>query len=332
VIQEFELDVIATRGGLTESRHRVHAAICADGGKLVGAARDPKLNTCWRSGAKPFQVFPLIESGGFDQLGWGEDQLAIACASHGGEPEHVAIVSTMLRDLGLEEGDLVCGPHDPLSPRGGKILRESGGRITRLHNNCSGKHVAMMAAAKTAGFPVEGYERREHPVQQAILRTISGWAEIDPEQITTAVDGCGVTVFGMPLENMARAYARLAQACRNGDVVPCRIARAMVNQPFLVGGTERFDSLVMESAGASVICKVGAEGIHCAALMDLGVGIALKVEDGNPRAQHPAMLRLLQLLGALPTALPPKLYDFMRKPVRNSRNEAVGEVVLRADC
>jgi L-asparaginase II len=332
VTQEFELDVIATRGGVTESRHRVHAAICGDNGQLIGAARDAKLHTYWRSGAKPFQVMPLLESGGFDQLGWSEDQLAIACASHGGEPEHVAIVSTMLDDLGLEEGDLVCGPHEPLSPRGAKIIRESGGRFTRLHNNCSGKHVAMMAAAKTAGFSVEGYERREHPIQQIILKTVAEWTDVDPAQIDTAVDGCGVVVFGMPLEHMARAYARLAQAHRGGDAIPSRIGRAMINQPFLVGGTDRFDSLVMESAGSSLICKVGAEGVHCAALVDSGIGIALKVEDGNQRAQHPAMLRLLQLLGVLPTALPPKLYEFMRRPVRNSRNEAVGEIVLRSDC
>src|SRR5690348_2308583 len=148
-MKSFELDVIVTRGAGIESRHRVDAAIVDDTGALIGAARDPSYVTLWRSCAKPFQVMPLLESGGFDSLGWGDDQLALACASHGGEPEHIVLAEAMLGEIGMEEGDLACGPHEPLSARGVRALRDSGARPTRLHNNCSGKHAAMLARAHT---------------------------------------------------------------------------------------------------------------------------------------------------------------------------------------
>ena len=141
-MKTLELDVVATRGDEVESRHRVHAAVVGDGDALIASAHDPKLVSSWRSCGKPFQIMPLLESGGFDDLHWGDDQLALACASHGGEPEHVALAQQMLNDIGLAEGDLACGPHDPLSSRGLKLLRESGARLTRLHNNCSGTQVS----------------------------------------------------------------------------------------------------------------------------------------------------------------------------------------------
>src|SRR5438105_2995119 len=131
-MKTYELDVAVTRGEGIESEHRVHAAVVGDDDELLGAARDPDSFTYWRSCAKPFQIIPFLSSGGFDALGWGDEQLAVSCASHGGEPEHVAIVERMLHDIGLEEGDLACGPHDPSSQRGAKIVRESGGRPTRF--------------------------------------------------------------------------------------------------------------------------------------------------------------------------------------------------------
>src|SRR5207247_9849539 len=132
-----------------------------------------KLWTAWLSSDNPFQFIPWIVSGGFYELHWGDYQLALSCASHGGEPEHVALAQGMLSDIGLEEGDLACGPHDPLSSRGLKLLRESGARLTRLHNNCSGKHAAMLARAHVAGWPTYGYERREHPVQRCCLQAVA---------------------------------------------------------------------------------------------------------------------------------------------------------------
>jgi L-asparaginase II len=198
-----QLDVVATRGSIAESYHRVHAAVVRD--DLIASARDKNLVASWRSCAKPFQLMPFLEEGGHTRLNWGDDQLSLACASHGGEPEHVAIAKAMLADIGLEEGDLACGVHEPLSARGSKILRDAGLRPTRLHNNCSGKHAAMLARAHLAGWSTHGYEREGHPVQEGCLTSVSQWTGLPPSEINRGVDGCGVVVFNLPLEAMARA-------------------------------------------------------------------------------------------------------------------------------
>lgn len=325
-MRSHELDVVVTRGNAVESYHRVHAAVVADSDMLLAEAGDPRMQTYWRSAAKPFQVMPFLASGGFDALGWGDEQLAISCGSHGGEPEHVALIETMLEDIGLEEGDLACGPQEPLTARGAKILRESGIRTKRTHNNCSGKHTAMLAYAQQSDWPIEGYERIEHSVQQSILNHVALWADMRPSQLDLAVDGCGAVVFGLPLDRMARAYARLGCAADRGEEIPSRIVNAMLRHPFLVGGTDRFDSVLMEETGGRILSKVGAEGVHSAVVPERGLGISLKVEDGNSRAQYPALLRLLQELDELPETLPPRLVEFLRKPVRNSRGEVVGVI------
>ena len=324
-MKSFQLDVVATRGGVVESQHRVHAAVVDAHDCLAAGAGDPRRFTHWRSCAKPFQVMPLMESGGFDDLHWGDDELALACASHGGEPEHVAIAERMLSAIGLEEGDLACGPHEPLSNRGAKLLRESGERATRLHNNCSGKHAAMLASAHTSGWPMFGYERSGHDVQRCCLSSVAHWTGLVEDDIGIAVDGCGVVEFAMPLESMARAYSRLARGALTAGI-PRRIVSAMQTRPFLVGGTDRFDSILIEESGARIVAKIGAEGVHSVAVLDQGIGIALKVEDGAPRAQFPAVVRILQLLDALPDQLPPRLDEFLTRQIRNTRGEAVGEI------
>ena len=325
-MDQYSIDVAVTRGSLIESRHRVHAAVVNSAGLLTGASRDHALVTHWRSCAKPFQIMPLIESGGFDTIGWGDDQLAIACGSHGGEPEHVALAESMLASIGMEEGDLACGPHEPLASRGVKLLRESGKRTTRLHNNCSGKHAAMLARAHTTNVSTVGYERDDHEVQQECLAMVAKWTGVDREQIPRAVDGCGVVVFALPLHAMAHAYARLGDAARRSHEVPSRIVHAMQTRPFLVGGTDRFDSALIEATEGRVVAKVGAEGVHSAVIVDDAIGIAIKVEDGTQRAQFPALLALLQQLGALPQNLPARLAEFSHRTLRNTRGEAVGEV------
>src|SRR4051812_5753308 len=323
-MKTLELDVVATRGADVESRHLVHAAIVGDNDALIAGAHDTGRVSSWRSCAKPFQIMPLLESGGFDELRWGDDQLALSCASHGGEPEHVALAQEMLSDIGLEEGDLACGPHDPLSARGLKLLRESGARLTRLHNNCSGKHAAMLARAQTAGWHTYGYERRDHPVQRCCLQACATWSGLAENEIGQAVDGCGVVAFALPLENMARAWSRLARGVRDGDNIPSRIVHAMRTRPFLIGGTDRFDSVLIEETDGRAIAKIGAEGVHSVAVPEQGIGFAVKVDDGAQRAQFPAVLRVLQSLDVLPTKLPPRLEDFFRRPVRNTRGEVVG--------
>jgi L-asparaginase II len=232
----------------------------------------------------------------------------------------------MLRDIGMEEGDLACGPHEPLAKRGARILWDTGTAPTRLHNNCSGKHAAMLARAQLASWPVEGYERDGHPVQEGCAQSVADWTGLKSDQIGRGVDGCGVVVFSLPLANMAASFARLGAAARSGDAVPARIVNAMRNRPFLVGGSERFDTVLMEESGGRIVSKIGAEGVHTAVDLEQRIGVAIKVEDGAMRAQYPALLRLLQLVGALPEALPARLQDFARTRIKNTRGEVVGDV------
>ncbi|CAN5346257.1 asparaginase [soil metagenome] len=323
---DLSLDIVVTRGAMVESLHRVHAAVVSASGESMATIRDPELVTHWRSCAKPFQVMSLLEHRGFDTIGWGDDQLALACGSHGGEPEHVALAAGMLSSIGMEAGDLACGAHEPLATRGQRMLRESGERPTRLHNNCSGKHAAMLARAHTAGWPTVGYERLEHPVQQECLKHVAQWTGVDASTIGCAVDGCGVVVFALPLRAMALAYARLADGARRSHEIPSRIVHAMQTRPFLVGGSDRFDSAIIEATQGRVITKVGAEGVHSIALVEDGIGMALKVECGAQRAQYPAVIALLQRYGALPANLPPTLAEFARRVLRNTRGEVVGEI------
>ncbi len=325
-MRELDLDVVVVRGATIESSHRVHAAVVGPGDAVVATAREPSLVTMWRSCSKFFQVLPFLACGGFDRLDWGEEELALACASHGGEPEHIAIVRRMLESIELEEGDLACGPHEPLSPRGVKCLRESGRPATRLHNNCSGKHAAMLARAHAAGWPTRGYEGHDHSVQRGCLAEVSRWSDVPIDDMPIAIDGCGVTVMALPLEKMALAYSRWGRAIATGQELPSRTATALRHHPHLLGGTERFDTVLLEETNGEVIAKVGAEGVHSVAVPAAGLGIAIKVGDGALRAQHIAVLRLLQLLGALPATLTPRLLEWSMKPIRNTRGEIVGEV------
>ena len=320
------LDVEVTRADVVESQHRVHAAVIGADEVLVAAARDAHLVTMWRSCAKFFQIIPLLASGGFQQLGWGHEELALAVASHGGEPEHLAVVARMLASLGLEEGDLACGPHEPLSSRGSKLWRESGQPLTRLHNNCSGKHAAMLARAKTSGWATRGYEQADHPVQRACLGEVSSWTGVPLDDMPVGIDGCGVAVMALPLDRMALAYSRWGRAVQAGEDHPARTAASIRKHPELLGGTDRFDTVLLQETAGAIIAKVGAEGVHSVAVPGMGLGLAIKVEDGALRAQHVAVLTALQQLGVLPNELPPRLADFIHRPVRNTRGEQVGEI------
>ncbi|HLA91795.1 MAG TPA: asparaginase [Gemmatimonadaceae bacterium] len=325
-MQPLPLDVVVMRGATIESRHRVHAAVVGPLDALVAGARDHGMVTMWRSCAKFFQVLPFLACGGFDKLGWGDEELALACASHGGEPEHLALARKMLESIGLEEGDLACGPHEPLSPRGVRCARESGRAYSRLHNNCSGKHAAMLARAHSAGWPTQGYERAGHSVQRGCLAEVAKWSDVPIDDMPIGVDGCGATVMALPLDRMALAFSRWGRSVAQGEELPFRTASAVRRHPHLLAGTERFDTVLLEETAGEVIAKVGAEGVHSVAVPGVGLGIAVKVEDGALRAQHVAVVRLLQQLGVLPATLSARLQEWAVKTVRNTRGEIVGEV------
>lgn len=315
-----------TRGGAIESCHLGVAVVVEPGGREIARAGDPAWPVVTRSSVKPFQALPLVVAGGLEAFGLDAADLALVCSSHSGTEEQAARAEAMLARAGLDRSALACGAHRPYDESTAAALDAAGRSPSALHNNCSGKHAAMLARAHVSGWSSHGYEREGHQVQAAALESVSRWTGVPADRIERAVDGCGVVVFGLPLAHMARAYAMLAASATRGDELASRIARAVRTRPFLFGGTDRFDSVLVEETSGRIISKVGAEGIHSAALLEQGIGMVVKVEDGASRAQYPALLRLLQLHGALPDPLPPRLQEFGRTRIRNTRGEVVGEL------
>jgi len=288
-MSEFVIEV--TRQGHVESCHRVSAAVVDEHGTLVASAGNPEQVTFWRSAAKPFQALPLVQDGGADQFGFGPRELALTCASHSSEPEHRTLCEQMLNRIGCAETALACGPHPPLSqPVAEQVIRE-GLSLTPLWSNCSGKHTGMLAQARHHGWPLEGYQRQGHPLQQRLLEEVSRWTGVKQESILQVGDGCTAVNFGMPLSAMAEGYARLAVS---PDASALRIREAMLGHPFLVAGTGRLCTDLMTEAKGTVLAKVGAEGVYSAAYLPLRLGITLKVEDGAWRAAPPALMAILE--------------------------------------
>ena len=283
------LSVAVRRGGIVESVHLVHAVAVQDGA-VVAEAGDPSLSASLRSAAKPVQALPLARA--YPQL--GPDELAIAAASHAGTPVHVEAVRSLLAATGGREDELECGSQEgrPSEP---------------IYHNCSGKHAAMIAACRAHDWPVEGYRLPDHEVQRALLDEVAAAAEIDPAEVETGPDGCGVVCFGLPLERAAYAWSRFEQL--DGGAA---IAVAMRGRPELVGGDGASDTELMRAL-PGWIAKRGAEGLFCAASAD-GMGLALKVADGNGRALPPA-------IGAFSARLGVELDGFGDVPLTNTRGE-----------
>lgn len=321
------LRIEATRGSLVESSHALSVAVTDADGALVASAGDPDLVTWWRSAAKPFQAMPLVADGGADRFGLGDDMLALACASHSSEPEHVALARRMLEAVGCTEDDLACGPHPPLSPAVHEQAIREGTRLTPAWSNCSGKHTSMLAQARHHGWPTSGYERAGHPVQERILAEVGRWTGLPRERVVLGVDGCTTVCYALPLSAMATAYARLGVADEPAAV---RIRGAMLAHPALVGGHRRLCTDLMRETGGRILAKVGAEGIYSAAWPELGLGVALKVADGDNRSAQVALLAVLGQLAAHAGASLPldSLGWYAEPPLRNTRQAQTG--VLRA--
>lgn len=289
------LRIESTRGDEVESVHAVSVAVTDAAGHLVAQSGNPELVTFWRSAAKPFQAWPTVADGAADRFNLADDALALACASHSSERVHLDVAERMLRHIGVGEDALACGPHPPLGTAVADMVARTGLSLTPRWSNCSGKHAGMLALALHRGWPTNGYERSGHPVQDRITASVSEWTGVAREQLRFGVDGCTALCFGLPLTGMARAYARLGG---NEDASLRRLAEAMLAHPNLVGGSGRFCTELMVQWPGEVIAKVGAEGIYSAALPRHGLGIALKIEDGDMRSAPAALLAVLREVGA----------------------------------
>jgi L-asparaginase II len=315
------------RGGVAESRHVVHVAV-ADARGLFAHSGNPTLVVLARSTIKMIQALPLIEDGAADAFSFTSEELALCCASHSGEPEHIALARSMLDKLHLDETALACGPHAPFASAAAAALARSGELPTRIHNNCSGKHAGMLALARVHDWTIFGYQRADHPVQQRMAREVGRWAGLPSASLPVAVDGCGVATFALELESLATSMAEFGRAAIDGasGPGPARVLDAMRTNPFAVGGTGRLDTQLIEITSGRVIAKVGAEGMYCAIVPEKGIGIALKVQDGAGRAAEPALLAALHELGAVNAAELDALARFAMPRVLNTRGEPVGEV------
>jgi L-asparaginase II len=315
------------RGDRVESRHRAAAAVADAAGRLVLAVGDVARPVYPRSAIKPLQALPLVETGAADRYGVCPAELALACASHGGEPRHVEAVRAWLARLGLDEGALRCGAHPPSHAPSAERLAREGASPTPAHNNCSGKHAGMLATALHLGEDPAGYLAPSHPVQLRVRAALADMAGTEPDE--PGVDGCGLPNWPVPLRAFATAMARLGDPAGVGlapeRVRACaRIRAAMTAHPEMVAGEGRACTAIM-AAAPHLLVKTGAEGVYVAAWPARGLGLALKVEDGAGRASPVALLALLDRLGALEDdAARGALAPLARPALRNHAGTVVG--------
>jgi L-asparaginase II len=324
------------RGPIIESLHRGHLIALNGEGDPIAQLGDSATITFIRSSGKPFQAIPLVASGAADRFGLSEKEIAIACGSHSGEPIHVEATESILRKIGLHADALKCGVHEPFSVDVARQLVKNQQPPNVLQNNCSGKHAGMLALAKHLGAPVETYDNLDNPVQQQILRAVSQFADIPPQEIAIGIDGCGVPVFGLSVRAMALMYGRLVNPPAHFDLsvkAACRrILRAMITYPEMVGGTkDRLDTELIRAANGRLISKIGAEGVYTVGVLPCdkwpsGVGFALKMEDGDDkRARPPAVIEALRQLRVLNDQEISSLTAYAPTPITNRRGERVGE-------
>ena len=316
--------VALRRGGILESVHRGRYAVVDPDGTLLDALGDTEGYACMRSSAKPFQALPLVFSGAADAFGFTDEEISIACASHNGEPRHLAAVRSVLRRVGLSESDLQNGFHPPMHVPSAERLAKTGESPRAIHGNCSGKHAAMLAVCVHAGWDPAGYRDPEGPLQKLILRTVATVCGVEPRDVRLAGDGCGVPVFAVPLRNMALGFARLAAG--GAESFPedlsealCRVRDAVRANPYMVAGTGRLDTKLMEDT--SLLTKSGAEAVFGAASITQSPwGMALKVSDGASRALAPAATGALARQGIrVPGGLAPAT-------ITDLHGETVGQV------
>ena len=315
------------RGTVVESRHSGAIAIADARGRLVLALGDVERPVYPRSAVKALQAIPLVESGAADAFGLGDAELAIACASHSGDRAHIEAVRTLLTKAGLDESYLACGAHWPVSDTAMRELVQGGQRPRAIHNNCSGKHAGMLAAAVHLGLDPRFYERPDHKLQIMIAGIISEACGTRLSRDDVGIDGCSVPTWPLPLAALAQGFARLGTgtglAAARAQAAE-RLRRACFAFPALVAGEGRFDTVAMRALAPAVFVKGGAEGVHCAALPELGLGVALKIDDGAKRGTERA---LAEVLAALVPEARVALAEQLEGELLNWRGLRVGRVV-----
>ncbi len=309
-----------TRGSIVESRHRGAYAVCDATGKILLSAGDVETPIFPRSAVKAFQCLPVIESGAAAAFGFNDEEIALCCASHNGEAEHVRVARSMLSKAGISEICYECGAHWPSHRQATYDLVRAGEGPKDVHNNCSGKHAGMLALAKQLGVDSHNYVKPHHPVQQAIAKTIERLCDVDLSAAPIGVDGCSVPTWAMPLKNAALGFARL-----NSSEAGSRIIKAAFAHPFMIAGTGKFDTHIMQAIPRLFI-KYGAEGVYCGSIAHAGLGFAVKVDDGAPRAVEVATAAILAKLDVWTADEIAHLKSFQHEALSNWNKIEVGVV------
>ena len=317
------------RGDSPETIHRGSFSVVDAHGKVVMAAGETDAPVFPRSGLKPIQTLALCETGAAKAFGLGHANIALACASHDGDPTHTEIIENWLDKIGCNSNDLVCNPRLPVAQEDKKTLTQPKENLTALHDPCSGKHAGFLTIAKHLGYPILGYNRMDHPVQQRVIGIIEQMTGLDLFETPKAMDGSGVPTLGIPLGNVSLAMARLSNPHDQPDdrKAACnRVLKAMSMEPFLVAGKGRFSTRVLEALGPVCIVKSGGEGIYCGTLIKRRLGIAIKIDDGSRIAAETVMISLLQKLKILTEGALGRLLNLIEPPIFSRSGEVVGVV------
>jgi len=318
---------VATRGPAVESIHYGSVAVVDRDGRLLYSAGDPNALTFTRSALKPIQALPFVAAGGIHKFRFAPEQVALLCASHSGEPRHVEAVADMLAKAGSSAADLQCGAHAP-------GFYEARGEIpppppySPLAHNCSGKHAGMLAYCAMCGHSKADYLSFDHPLQQAIRVAVARFTGTSAERLVAGIDGCSAPNYAMPLAGLAQAYARLAAPepdSTYGDA-PQALAGAMTAHPEMVSGERRSDLALMRAGRGDWVTKIGAEGVQAIGTRSSGLGIAIKVADGQKRGLYPAVVGVLDALGLLDRRAASELEAWGHPAVHNYRGLRTGEV------
>jgi L-asparaginase II len=319
---EFAPPVLATvwRGDVVEALIRGHVVVGDALGDPIRFVGDPLSRTTLRSCVKPLQALPFVRLAAA-KVGASSAEVAIACASHQGEDAHLATVRSLLAKAGVPEEALGCGPQLPSDEPTARRLLASGGVPKPIHNNCSGKHAAMLATCAVMGWPLDGYMDLDHPCQRAVTAAMNEMLDVDLSTAPRGIDGCGLTTFGVTLLALAQGFA-----LATSDPAFQRCQEAMAAHPFLVAGTRRFDTALLETSGATLTAKIGGAAVWAAVGRPSGPGIAIKLEAGAAEAIPVVAIAVLQRLGLLDANLPAALRSFARLPLRNWAGREVGVI------
>lgn len=319
--------VEVTRGARVESRHAGAAVVVDAAGGVVFAAGDIAQAVYPRSAVKSMLALPMVESGAADRLGLTEAEIALACSSHSGEAVHTEGAASMLRKAGRDVSCLECGTHWPGNEKAARALAAAGQEPSALHNNCSGKHSGFVCLACDRGDDPKGYAKPDHPTMRVITAALADMTSTVLDDSNIAVDGCSIPTFAIPLRALALAFARMgAGTGMDADRAraAARIRAAVAANPIMVAGTGRFCTRLMTLLGPRVFAKSGAEGVYCAALPELGLGLAVKCDDGAGRAAEVATAALIARFLPHNGEMPAELARMVTPELRNWNGILVG--------